>query len=96
MLDEEQLVNFVLARKHGSTIDELTENAADSPYVDLFGVLAAHQKFWRPIPPSCHVVSKLLVLFTQQPREPEIAYFEDVLIAYQQVFWLNVPVNHVE
>lgn len=35
LLDEEKLVELVLSRKHGISIDELAHDAADSPNIDF-------------------------------------------------------------
>lgn len=38
LLDEEKLIEFVLPRKHGISIDELSHDAANSPNIDLLRV----------------------------------------------------------
>lgn len=38
LLDEEELIEFILPWKHGISIDELAHDAANSPNIDLLRV----------------------------------------------------------
>jgi len=55
LLDEEELVELVLAREHGVAVDELAQNTTDRPYIYLLGVVGADEQLRRPIP-SCRYI----------------------------------------
>lgn len=61
LLDEEQLVDLVLAGEHGQAVDELAEDAADRPDIHLFAVFGTHEEFRGAVPASGDVVCQWVV-----------------------------------
>ena len=56
------MIELVLAREHGISIDEFSQNAADSPNINLFGVGSSNQEFGRAVPASGNIVGQLLFI----------------------------------
>jgi hypothetical protein len=95
-LNQKQLIKLVLPWKQRVTIDKLAHNATDSPQINFLPVFSPHKQFRRPVPPSRHVVCQILVLLPPDlSGKPEIAYFETLLAADQQIFGFDVPVHNI-
>lgn len=96
LLDEEELVQLVFPWKHGVAVDEFAEDAANRPHVDFLAVVGADKQLRRAIPASGDIVGEgLLGVFFLDASEPEIADLELSVIADQQVFRLDIPVNDI-
>ena len=103
LLDHLHLVEVVLAGEDGRAPDQLREDAADGPHVDLLVVvLLAEDDFGRAIPPGHHVfgegVGELGVAISElfyAPSQPEIANFQVTVSIDEQVAGLNVPMHDV-
>lgn len=79
---EKELVKLVFPREKRITIYELAQNTAYSPNIYFFSIDSPNQKFRRPIPSCCHIVSESLSPFFYLPREAKIANLEAMIPAY--------------
>lgn len=96
-LNKEELIELVLAREHGISIDEFSQNAADSPNINLFGVGSSNQEFGRSVPASGNIVGQLLLVggFLQEPCKAKITNFKLFFITNEQVLRFDIPMDHI-
>lgn len=96
LLYKEQLIQLILSRKHRIPVDQLSKNATDCPQIYFLAVRCSDQQLRRPIPSRGHIIGKLLVTsLSDLPSKAEIANFQLLLIAYQQVLRFDIAVQHV-
>lgn len=98
LLDEKQLIELILSRKHGIAIDQFAQDAANCPDIDFLGVVGPDQQLGRTVPSRGHVVGQLLlvVALLDVPGKAKVAYFQLLPIADEQVLQLDVPVHDVQ
>ena len=97
------LVEVVLAGEDGSASDELREDAAHGPHVDLLVVvLLAEDDLRRAIPPGHDVfgegVGEFSVAISElfyAPGQSKIANFQVTVRIDKQIAGLNVPMHNI-
>ena len=97
-LDEKKLVELIFPGEQRVAVDQLAHDAANSPHVDLFAILASDEELRRAVPPGGHVVGEVLlglVLFALA-SEAEIADLEFQVGADEEVLGLDVPVDDIQ
>jgi hypothetical protein len=97
LLDTEQLVDLWLTREERLTVSDLAHDAASRPNVNFFTVVWRQKQFRRSVPPSRHVISETSARFwIQNAGKTKVANFKFLSLGVnQQVFWLDVTVDHV-
>lgn len=98
LLDQEELVDFVLAWEHRLAVHKLPKNTTDGPQINLLAVARSYEKLRRPVPPRSNVIGEFFTLFRsfEWPCKTEIAYLEHFLFADEKVLGLDVTVHKVE
>lgn len=97
-LDAEELIDLRLAREESLAIRDLAHDAARCPYVHFFAVVVAQKQFWRPVPPSRHVVSETgrARFVAEHSGKAKVADLEHLRLRVdQQILRLDVSMDHV-
>ena len=90
------MVKVVFAWEEGLAINHFGHDAANRPDIDGGTIRsAADDQLWRPIPPSCDVVSHFEVT-RNGACETEVADFKGIASANQHVLGFDVSVDDVD
>ena len=91
-------MNVVVSRNKGLALNELRENATNTPDVDAVGVLVAGEHDFGSSVPTCdYVFGEWLaaVVGTEATGETEVADLQVTVGVDQQVGWLEIPVQNL-
>lgn len=94
LLDKIKLIELIFSWEERVSIDELSHDAAGSPYIDLLSIWCSYQQFRRTIPACSHVVSEGLV-FIGLAGKAEITDLKLLLVTDQQVLRFDVPMQQM-
>lgn len=86
-MDEKQLIQLIFPRKHRISINQLAQDASNSPNVDFLRVIGPDKQLRRPVPSRRYVISELLlvVILLEIPCKAKITNFQLLPITDQQV-----------
>ena len=91
------LVDIRVTRKYRVSRQHLSVETADGPDVDLLAVVRVpDQELGGPVPSGGHVVRVDLPLGGHDPREPEVAEFDQTELGDENVLWLDISVNDLQ
>lgn len=80
---EIELIHLILAWEHGLAVDELANDAAESPHIGGFSIAVADQELGTPVPPGCDILGEVFVGLGHEAGKPKVAKLQDIRIVVQ-------------